>query len=295
MSLAIIRNQIWGWIRVYPEEWWSLDFLWNWMDFNPPEPTNFYGNNQSAYPQIINPSNNFNCSWFYPGHEVCLWLLCVSNFGDKTETANIQTNWKKGNTIIGTTYNYSISVQPNHRYRYWVGLWIRHWEFDENRSDYKLVRNINWTEHTNNFTVSNIDMNRLQRHGSGSLRVEWDYLCYTDWCNANSSQAIGYKHYIKHDWAVYWNPGVAHKWKIRIDESDHGKIWYVWENGIIRKTHKGDRYWPLGYDDYSELPRNVWNSKAGMIWVENWWHFTYIKFVAKDWYVYRISNWSIYE
>lgn len=280
--MSIIKHQVWAWVTQYLSSW-TRNFTWWGKAFNPnDEWVLIYTGGDTGYPDIISGFSSINLSSYNAWTEVVLWLTVFQWPEVWTWTRSIiDPDWI---TIWGPS---SVSVNLSSGYWSWAWAWtgMRHAEISKNWTyTYRSVLP-SWTLDTT-FTVTWLVTSQFDRFPSGYIWVEWDTLAYTDGCDINWTTDYWYKHRIPNDWYNGWSwltPGM-----IWIDSSDHWKIYFIDSSWIKRRTILWDYQW-VTYD-WWEMPQTPGTWSAWYIWVEWTWHWTYLKFVANDGKVYRISH-----
>lgn len=269
---------------------WSTFFTFYWQDFNPNVPSR-----PSEWQSVTTSwETSYNLSWFQVGNEVCCWVFVFLN-DSQTDSVYISWDMDFQKSYNGSTY-YSAwwsdsswgSVSKNSRFAtyYYVGvdddeiwLWETYYRFhvEWSSTDWN-----SWTINTP-FTVSNLSFDD-SLHKSWYFRVEWNYLCYTDW----TWWSRGYKHKINYDTGYSWWSGDP--WYVWIPSSNDNHIYYTSANGTVRRTHTSSSWYGYYWGNYAPS----W-AKSWMIWVsdggyEDW--YGYLCYVNSRGQLRRMWNWE---
>lgn len=269
-------HKIWKWIEIN----WSTFYTFYGKDFNPNVPT-IQG---WTTIWVSQETSNFNLTWFQPWHEV--WcLVLVLNHWWTTWTRYIEAEFQSyvwgWQTKWSSVYNYSVTGWQ--RYMAYIYFWVDDDEIRDESNQYRIVINREYSDWTwdnwitTNFTVSNLSIDSYL-HGSWYLRIEWNYLCYTDWTHGSS----WYKHKINYDtWYSWWS---WDPWYIRIPSWTTWRIYYTDEYWVVRRTHMADeRYWWAMYWYTWYIYVSDWDA-------EDW--YWYLCFVDGNWELRRMGNWT---
>lgn len=268
----------------------STFFTFYWQDFNPNVPSR-----PSEWQSVTTSwETSYNLSWFQVGNEVCCWVFVFLN-DSQTDSVYISWDMDFQKSYNGSTY-YSAwwsdsswgSVSKNSRFAtyYYVGvdddeiwLWETYYRFHIEWSS------TDWNSWTINipFTVSNLSFDD-SLHKSWYFRVEWNYLCYTDW----TRWSRGYKHKINYDTGYSWWSGDP--WYVWIPSSNDNHIYYTSANGTVRRTHVSSSWYGYYWGNYAPS----W-AKSWMIWVsdggyEDW--YGYLCYVNSRGQLRRMWNWE---
>lgn len=268
----------------------STFFTFYWQDFNPNIPSR-----PSGWQSVTTSwETSYNLSWFQVGNEVCCWVFVFLN-DSQTDSVYISWDMDFQKSYNGSTY-YSAwwsdsswgSVSKNSRFAtyYYVGidddeiwLWETYYRFHIEWSS------TDWNSWTINipFTVSNLSFDD-SLHKSWYFRVEWNYLCYTDW----TRWSRGYKHKINYDTGYSWWSG--NPWYVWIPSSNDNHIYYTSANGTVRRTHVSSSWYGYYWGNYAPS----W-AKSWMIWVSNWGYqdwYGYLCYVNSRGQLRRMWNWE---
>lgn len=263
---------------------WSTLFTFYGKDFNPNIPTapSTWDKNTT----YASWETSFNLTWFAVGNEVCCGLFGFENNAED----NVYVSWDmyfqksyNGSTYYNAGWDESrwADVAGNGRYFYYyyvgidddeIWLWETYYRFHIEWSS------TDWSSWTINipFTVSNLSFDD-SLHKSWYLRVEWNYLCYTDWIQWSR----GYKHKINYDTGYSWWSGEP--WYIWVGSWTTWRIYYTDAYWIVRRTHLADtrygwsRYWSPWYIYVSDGNETEW--------------YWYLCFVDGNWELRRLWNW----
>ena len=265
-------------------------FTFYWQDFNPNVPdrpdTWYYDETRTTW------ETSYNLSWFQVGNEVCCCLFMFKNSSSNNVYISRDLDFQKsynGSTYYSAWWSESGGFEAEKgviAHYYYVGidddeiwLWETYYRFHIEWSS------TDWNSWTINipFTVSNLSFDD-SLHKSWYFRVEWNYLCYTDWIRWSR----GYKHKINYDTGYNWWSG--NPWYVWIPSSNDNHIYYTSANGTVRRTHTSSSWYGYYWGNYAPS----W-AKSWMIWVSNWGYqdwYGYLCYVNSQWQLRRMWNWE---
>ena len=273
------------WLKL--NEYWD-DFSWGWESFNP----NWNPNIWDWYNLWVNSvKTSFWLSSALPWHEVMIWVVSWM-----IEEQAVSWNYRyhidfRRDWVIVPWREWNYYYDPDNSwtwwwYSAWVWFWYASWEIrnntiDESFSCYIACYRPNWSkifDEEKYFTITWVDQEKMEDHGSWYMWVDWSKLCFTCW-NWFTQEIWGEQ--VKIVWSQY-------TWCIWYDPNDLNRLQYIDEIWNHKRTHQGyttdDWRWWLGNWRY------VGTQYAWRIYM-NWdWHTTYIYFVNNDWYMVRLWN-----
>lgn len=267
---------------------WSTFFTFYWKDFNPNVPSR---PSNSKNDMVTSWETSYNLSWFQVGNEVCCCLFWFENTG----SSNVDVSWHMyfEHKIWSQWYrdwmwdesNWA-EVLNNGWYMHYYYAWIDDDEIRPWYTDYRFY--IEWSSSDGShdkieipFSVSNLSFD-ISLHNAGYLRVEWNYLCYTDGTRGTQ----WYKHKINYDTGYNWWSGDP--WYLWINTTTWDKyLYYTDSSGTVRRTHYSSAWYWWSWSPSWAVKWNIRVSNGN--YQEGYW---YLCFVDNSWEVRRIWNWT---
>lgn len=283
-----MANSIGKWITVDG----SVLHNYYWDDFNPTNPTR-----PSSWSSVWTSwtTSDFNLSWFQPWNEV--WcharqLDLSSHYSWTLYWEFLRYNWWWVNSW---TLSWYIDWWPDVYWWWYCYFWVDDDEIRPWYSKYKV--HVYWLSdidfYSPEFTVSNLSIDSTL-HDAWYMRVEWSYLCYTDWTwweLGNYNQ--WYKHKIKYDSNFSEYVWTDYSWMIWLQTDVIRRIYYVDQYWYKRRTYEAQNWynypswqWRSVWSTYKGKIRCPWNYDDASDW---YWHLC---FVNQNWYLMRILNWN---
>jgi hypothetical protein len=228
---------------------------------------------------LYNPTTTFDLTNFQVGHEVVLYLIEIRWDSGYSGAITIEFEDNVGTTLYTATFNYDFAEPlPGYiRGMYsWAAIGVRPQPWPElyyNGTFYAKTSGI--VTNTTAFTVNNLDTSVLTRYPGkeGTMWVEGDYLWYIS--------KIGCKHY------VLPQPGgeqsTASPGSVWISNTDY-RIHWCDQNGIHRKSKRGDKYWTEGWNSGTKF---IGTDKIGYTFMRSSPGWTEFHYVAYDGYLVR--------
>lgn len=236
---------------------------------------------------IYQPTTTFDLTGFQPFKIICSVLYEIK----KTWPANATTQ-------SAALYLWGIDWGWNtHWLRYYPftinrpSLWTGQSYFTRNLQEFivgaidntysKYILNVSslngdaWGFNSSEFTISNLSSDTTQ-HEPWYMWVDGLNLCYTD--------SYWFKHKIAYDSNYVNNVWVDNKGYIWLDDSDLLRIYYVDENGAVRRTYPSIEWawWWV----------NVWTSNKWYIWTEtSGYNIGWLAFIWPNGDKRRLMNW----
>lgn len=225
----------------------------------------------------VGTATSFNLSGFQVGNEVVLYLVELDFTSGITGYVTLSFEDKYGTEVSSADYYYSWFGG----YMYWIAMGVRPNPYPEiwyNGTFYAKVETPAGTSDTHSFSVNNLDTSVLTRYydsDRGKMWVEGDYLWYISYLKC--------KHYIRHNNEFPLYVGTSDAGKIWIDDDEYRLKW-IDENGYLRKSKRGDKYWTEGWDAGDKY---VGTGSTGRIFCRESPGWTEIHYVAHDGYLVR--------
>lgn len=281
MSVTVIKKQLWKWIQ---DDNNSIIMDIFWKDFNPRQPSGmFEWTLDEANIYLRNQTTSFNCSGLAMWHEVAIALFAIENTSGSAESGSLGFKRKKASDLLFESSN-SYYLPNNTWWLIYSYIWIDRDEIQENWTDYKIEFYLGWSLNDSiTFTISNLSIDNTDRT-PGYIWVEWNNIHYID----ATKTYTWFEHIIAHDWSTYWS--WLTPWYIRVDTSNHWRLYYIDSSGYKRRTHLADDWSWYNTGWWDELP---------ISWETPWfirvstWSYGYLCFIWYDWKGYRIMNWAV--
>jgi hypothetical protein len=258
-------------------------YRWNSHAFNPAAECSSQGWNPwteswSTYTGVTDKNTSFNLNGYYYGHEAVLHGLSWNISG--TDSGYVYFDWYDPNNDLLFSFSSPWGPQTGGWWAAWAGIGIKE---DGAEIHMNGTYTVAW-QVTGSNTISGYDYPVITNHPPGTavtaghLWVEGTRLCFGNY--------QGYKTYVMHDGIEYATGLTAYQGHIWL-ETD-GKISYIDNSGVERRTKMGDRYgW---YPDPYELPGSGLTSYAGHIWVSSGYYTdTFLCIVSSNGVKYRIG------
>lgn len=293
MSVDLYRFKLWEWIQ-NTANWTS--YQWTWKDYAP------YFNRGDLWKwknlwdlDILNERSSYNLHWFQRWNEVSFWFMVIVNNWTVAESWEYwlkiyrKLSWESEQLQFDYTENYNLS--PRNAQALWAWTWV---DIDEEWNNIEYMKyvayidwNIVWTKtctYTNIWDYQNI-ANHFTLDSAWYIWIYWDNIIYVDyWSEYNVSMP----HLIRNDWNIYstWKePGY-----IRVDKTNHWKLWYIDQSWNERKTYTWRNYWKFDKLVTWKEPGYIWVSD----WTDNTWApYCYLNWIGYDWKHYCIINWPV--
>lgn len=272
---SLSYSKVWKWIAIDGSEF----FTFYGKDFNPNVPSFPSWETATCYQE----TSSFNLTWFQPWNEVwCyVWNVNCTASGNLYVESSFQA-YKNGSWTTTWDYDWSFSVDSGDLYMWYMYFWVDSDEIWDYATQYRIVTNrelwSEWNSNITSFTVSNLSFDS-NTHRSWYLRIEWNYLCYTD---ATYSWSTGYKHKINYDSYTWWS---WDPWYIRVPSWTTWYIYYTDAYGVVRRTHMADeRYWGNYFPSWAR----EWSIRVSNGDYTEW--YGYLCFIDGNWECRRMWN-----
>ena len=263
----------------------STLFTAYWADLSPQHPTYSWSWNWLKATE----ERDFNCSWFQAGNSVLAYTWTYVSW-EVVWTVTIDlylfTQWW---TKLSFERHNTLSLSANWVWRTYWEIAIENWQIRDYDDDYRLyfqATHSGWYTSTKylDFSVSNMYAD-TEEYEPWMFTVIWTNLVYTDW--------RWYRHAIQYDSNYSWSYAWTNKaWSIRIQTWVVRRIYYVDQNGYVRRTYEADNR----YGSTSWQWASAWSQYAWALWTwsswASWASGKYLCFVNSNWYKMRLMNWD---